>query len=194
MGTRGLMGVRVDGVDKLTYNHWDSYPSGLGQDILEYLQTANMDEEVEKAKIEIGDRGTESYALRDHKAFLFDKNKNLLVIPILLAEINEGKYLEQYGEIPDHAYGEHVWQGAYVLNIDLDGISVRGKITHDDNQTFAGRYYYAGSYAVKRSLYMDDYLYTVSDAMVKANNLQTILEINSVEFSYKEREQPVYDI
>jgi len=50
MGTRGLMGVRVDGVDKLTYNHWDSYPSGLGQDILEYLQTANMDEEVEKAK------------------------------------------------------------------------------------------------------------------------------------------------
>ncbi len=34
MGTSGLMGVRVDGVDKLTYNHFDSYPSGLGEDIV----------------------------------------------------------------------------------------------------------------------------------------------------------------
>jgi hypothetical protein len=34
MGTRGLMGVRIDGIDKLTYNHWDSYPSGLGTSIV----------------------------------------------------------------------------------------------------------------------------------------------------------------
>jgi len=50
MGTRGLMGVRVDGVDKLTYNHWDSYPSALGEDILEYLKTVDIDEEAEKAR------------------------------------------------------------------------------------------------------------------------------------------------
>lgn len=34
MGTRGSIGVRVDGVDKLAYNHFDSYPEGLGVDML----------------------------------------------------------------------------------------------------------------------------------------------------------------
>lgn len=34
MGTRGAMGVRIDGVDKIAYNHFDSYPSGLGDSIL----------------------------------------------------------------------------------------------------------------------------------------------------------------
>jgi membrane-bound lytic murein transglycosylase MltF len=30
MGTRGLWGFRLEGQEKLTYNHWDSYPTGLG--------------------------------------------------------------------------------------------------------------------------------------------------------------------
>jgi len=33
MGTRGAFGVRVDGTDRVTYNHFDSYPSGLGKAI-----------------------------------------------------------------------------------------------------------------------------------------------------------------
>ena len=41
----------------------------------------------EMHKVEIGDRGTDSYALNDHKAFLFDREKNLLVLPVLLAEL-----------------------------------------------------------------------------------------------------------
>lgn len=35
MGTRGIIGVHVDGVDKLTYNHFDSYPDGLGVSMLD---------------------------------------------------------------------------------------------------------------------------------------------------------------
>lgn len=34
MSTRGSIGFRVNGVDKLTYNHSDSYPSGLGQEFV----------------------------------------------------------------------------------------------------------------------------------------------------------------
>lgn len=34
MSTRGVYGFRKDGVDKITYNHADSYPDGLGHDIL----------------------------------------------------------------------------------------------------------------------------------------------------------------
>lgn len=37
MGTRGAFGVLIDGQTKVTYNHWDSYPDGLGQDILDQM-------------------------------------------------------------------------------------------------------------------------------------------------------------
>lgn len=36
MGTRGAYGYRVDGEDKVTYNHYDSYPDILGARILSY--------------------------------------------------------------------------------------------------------------------------------------------------------------
>ncbi len=35
MSTRGTFGVRINGKDKLMYNHGDSYPSGLGVEMLE---------------------------------------------------------------------------------------------------------------------------------------------------------------
>jgi hypothetical protein len=43
MGTRGLYGFRKNGVDKLTYNHFDSYPSGLGRSVIEFIQDYCMD-------------------------------------------------------------------------------------------------------------------------------------------------------
>ena len=39
MGTRGLWGLRKDGIDKLTYNHWDSYPTALGETIKSFILT-----------------------------------------------------------------------------------------------------------------------------------------------------------
>lgn len=38
MSTRGIFGFRVGGQDKLSYNHCDSYPEGLGADILHDLK------------------------------------------------------------------------------------------------------------------------------------------------------------
>lgn len=37
MSTRGLIGFIVDGQEKFTYNHSDSYPSWLGREVLEFL-------------------------------------------------------------------------------------------------------------------------------------------------------------
>lgn len=37
MGTRGALGVRLGGHDKLAYNHFDSYPDGLGHDTIKAL-------------------------------------------------------------------------------------------------------------------------------------------------------------
>ena len=43
MGTRGAYGFRRDKTDKVTYNHFDSYPSYLGANIMEFVQN-NSDE------------------------------------------------------------------------------------------------------------------------------------------------------
>lgn len=37
MSTRGAIGFRLNGVDHITYNHSDSYPSWLGKNILGFL-------------------------------------------------------------------------------------------------------------------------------------------------------------
>lgn len=44
MGTRGLYGFRKNGVDKLTYNHYDSYPSCLGEAMVEFCKETSIEE------------------------------------------------------------------------------------------------------------------------------------------------------
>lgn len=43
MGTRGAITFVSNGVEKATYNHWDSYPSGLGADVLNWLRSNDWD-------------------------------------------------------------------------------------------------------------------------------------------------------
>jgi len=139
----------------------------------------------EIAKYEIGDRGTDSYALSDHKAFLFSKSKDLLVIPILLAEIDEEKYP---GGVSPSQHGDYVWQGAYVFKLTVDdGFELKGRVTHSDAYEFikSGWYYHDSPTSVKRSLYMDDVLYTISNKKVKMNDLDDLDEINEVELPYE---------
>jgi len=135
-------------------------------------------------KLEIGDRGTDSPVLWDHKAFLFDKSRNLLVMPILVAEVDVSDYPEG---VPAWAYGEPVWQGAYVFRVSLDaGIEEKGKITHVENITDPEKeyYYYYSPFAVERSLYIEDVLYTISQAKIKMNSLETLDYINELELPY----------
>ena len=143
------------------------------------FDVSNVSKPIEKAKIEIGDRGTDSEALREHKAVLFSKNKNLLVLPITLAEINESKY---DGDIPDNAYGEYVWNGAFVLNINENEISERGRITHEENFSEDRKYrYYRGENMIRRSLYIEENLYTISNNIIKVNGLKNLDNIGKIE-------------
>ena len=136
----------------------------------------------------IGDRGSDSLALNDHKAFLFSREKNLLVIPARLAYINKGQYPQG---VPSFAYGEFVFQGALVFNVSLEsGFGLRGKISHANAEDLKkmGEYYYGNGFDVKRSLYLDNVLYTVSDRYVKANDLSSLEEKASVALPYTERQ------
>ena len=44
MGTRGLYGFRKNGVDKTTYNHFDSYPEWLGRSVVEFCRHTSEEE------------------------------------------------------------------------------------------------------------------------------------------------------
>jgi inhibitor of cysteine peptidase len=128
----------------------------------------------------IGDRGTDSPVLSDPKAFLFDESRNLLVIPVSVARIDASQYPEG---VPPSAYGEPVWQGAYVLNVSLDqGLQLKGKITHIENPADPEQdcYYSGCPFAVTRSLYIGDVLYTISDAKIMMNSLDNLDYINEV--------------
>jgi len=133
----------------------------------------------EIAKIEIGDRGSDSPARYDHHAFLFSKARNLLVIPILEAGIDEDDFS---GEVPDNFYGEYTYQGAYVFDISLEGIELRGQVTHlQDDELLKSGFWFESEYAVERSLYIEDNLYTMSQGMIKINNLETLEELSTID-------------
>jgi uncharacterized secreted protein with C-terminal beta-propeller domain len=131
---------------------------------------------VEMHKVIIGDRGTDSEVLNDHKAFLFDADKNLLVLPITLAEIEGDKEA-----LPPNTYGDFVFQGAYVYSLTLgDGFNLMGRITHYDNdEAFKKSGYYFGDYGsnVRRSLYIGNALYTTSNSKIMAHSLLDLSEI-----------------
>ncbi|MGB9803120.1 hypothetical protein [Desulfofundulus sp.] len=50
MSTRGAYGFRIDGVDKITYNHSDSYPEWLGNEIVAFVKKTPYEEMVEAAR------------------------------------------------------------------------------------------------------------------------------------------------
>jgi hypothetical protein len=44
MGTRGAYGFYKDGMDKITYNNFDSFPDDLGLDIIKYIKSKTIEE------------------------------------------------------------------------------------------------------------------------------------------------------
>jgi inhibitor of cysteine peptidase len=170
----------------------------------------------------IGDRGTYSELLYNHKALLFDKSKNLLAFPVTVVEIPNDQCSEHtYSTCPDDCWaicvpssciskdgvtvctpdcdgegscvqsewdpGETVFAGAYVYKIDLqNGFTFRGGITHLNEEEIADmtEWGYPDYYkTIQRIIYIGENLYTVSQSMVKANDMNTLTEKKSIELA-----------
>ncbi|MGD2200607.1 MAG: beta-propeller domain-containing protein, partial [Candidatus Bathyarchaeota archaeon] len=148
---------------------------------ISFFDVSKVENPREIDKIEIGDRGTDSPVLRDHKAFLFSRSKNLLVIPILEAEIDSEDYS---GDVPPNAHGEYVYQGAYVFHISRErGIELRGRVSHIEGEEdyLKSGFHFESEYMVERSLYIEDTLYTISGRLIKMNYLGDLSEAGRVE-------------
>ncbi|MBI5225675.1 beta-propeller domain-containing protein [Candidatus Micrarchaeota archaeon] len=188
-----LIGLGKDAIPLKDSN--SAFPLGLKLSMFDVSDVANPKE---VATLGIGDAGSDSVALSDHKAFLFNKEKNLLVIPVRLAVIPAEK---KTGDLV-HVYGDVTFQGAYVFSTASCEPQVaaqcefqlRGTVGHADPETLAkmGDYYYGSGTDVTRSAYIDNTLYTLSEKYLKANDLGTLAAQASVSLPQPPQSQYPY--
>ena len=173
--------LKIPGYSSYLHPFDENHVIGLGKENntvkLSFFDVTNVNAPTEIAKYIVEGDWTDSEALQEPKAFLFDKQKELLVIPISIT--NYGVVDSSGREI--YMQGAY-WQGAYVFRLTLtDGFTLRGGITHAENAT-SSSYYYGFAYGqqVNRALYIGNTLYTVSNAKVKLNSLDTLALIAEV--------------
>jgi len=171
--------LKVQGVSDYLHPYDDTHVIGVGREAdadgrvtgvkLSLFDATDVANPVELSKYVVEGGWSWSEASYDHHAFLFSRDKGLLVIPVQTTNNNGTDYTS--------------WQGVYVFNIDLQGgLALKGKVTHA-NETAAAesKYYYGYDTQIRRSLYIDSVLYTVSGSFVKANDLATLAEVGKVE-------------
>lgn len=180
------IGKEVDAsidADKIHTEHAVYYTAIQGVKIA-LFDVSDVEHPVELHKEVIGDRGSESIAATNHKAFLFDKEKNMLAIPVIVAELPEGA--------PKNEMGDFVFQGAYVYGLTLkDGFKLRGKVTHyDDDSVFrkSGQYFSMDQGSIQRILYIEDVLYTFSNKRLQLNDLDSLKRLKALDLPYEEDE------
>lgn len=150
------------------------------------FDVSDVENPIELHKEVIGDRGSTSELLYNHKALLFDEGKGLMAFPVLLAEIPQA--VKDDLELDNWIYGDYTFQGAYVYDVSAEnGFELVGTISHYEESelgdNFDYYYYYGDNKDISRILYMGDYYYTVSNALVQANEMDSLDEFNEVELA-----------
>ena len=121
---------------------------------------------IEMFSCNIGDRGTSSEILYNHKALLFSKEKNIIAFPIYISE-EEGTYKTNLK-----------FQGAIVYSLDLEnGFVEKGRISHKESQE---KFDYDYEKAIDRIIYIKDSFYTLSKGLVKETNIEKMEELDSL--------------
>ena len=175
--------LKIPGYSDYLHPYDENHIIGFGMDTVEVhggalmegmkialFDVTDVNNPVQKFSETIGSRGTNSELLRNHKALLFSKDKNLLAFPISVVEEN-------------NRYGQPSFQGAYVYNIDEEnGFVLKGKITHITSEDYKNKEYYYYSYDkhIERILFINDTLYTLSQGMIKANDIENLDERNQL--------------
>lgn len=126
----------------------------------------------------IGARGSSSEAATNHLAFNYFAPRQMLAIPATVCEESAG----------GGAYAETMtFSGLLLYRVDVtDGFTLHGTVDHPYVDTVDSTRYYVGgecsnwwtesNSVVQRSIFMDDYVYSVSDLRIKVNSLLELTE------------------
>ena len=175
--------LKIPGFSNYLHPYDDNFVIGVGRDTKEIgndrvtqlgIKIALFDVSDVKKPIVlddyvIGDSSTHSEALHNHKAFFFDKKKDVLSIPIS----SDVKSLESIsGKLIAPEWNR--WNGFYIFSLDPeDGIQLKGTIDHTEDS----RHYGMGN---ARTFYIEEVLYTASDMYLKMNFINNLEDINSI--------------
>ncbi len=169
------------GKDTIEASGWNGQSMAYYQGMkIAIFDVTDVTKPVEMSKVTIGDRGTDSELLRNHKALLFSREKNLLALPVNVMTIDKPNSAAGQ-KIPE--YGSFSFQGAYVYNIDLKhGLQLKGTITHLSTEDYqkAGNHWDVPSRSIERILYIGDNLYTLSPDLIKTNQLNDLKEMQAL--------------
>ncbi len=110
----------------------------------------------------IGTRGSSSAAATDHLAFNYFADKGLLAIPMTICE----------GGSDGQNGNEMTFSGLLVYNVSLDsGFKRLGGIDHGAKGVGCGTWWSNATSAVKRSLFVDDLVYSIAADRLKVQRL-----------------------
>lgn len=145
------------------------------------FDVSNVNSPVQISSVVIGDSRTTSAILTNPKALLFSKDKSLIAIPVnnysqdfeVTLSNNYETMINNYTK-----YGKpYNAEGYFVYNINVqDGFKLKGVITHEKTNA---TYYYSNS-KLLRGLYIDNNLYTVSETMIKVNELDSLKAVGEL--------------
>lgn len=171
--------LKIPGFSRYLHPYDENTIIGIGRDASEtgrqeglkisLFDVSDVQNPKEIAKYVSDDKYSRSTAEFEHKAFLFSKEKNLLVIPVVN---NQNTYWENGIRTTQ---GDK-YNGAFVFDIKKDEINIRGLIDHSK----AGYNNYWQP-AVERSLYIEDLLYTKSPYLLRINDLDDLKGVKDVE-------------
>jgi len=164
-----LGNLSIPGFTRYLHPYDEDHVIGIGIDggnvKITLFDVSDVSAPINMSEYKIESAWSNTPALTQHKAFLFDELKDLLAIPVEIQYYGLDKY--------------SLWQGVYVFNITLiDGLILRGNVTHQEST----EYWDYGCW-VERALYIENVLYTVSAKKVKMNSLEDLGEINEVQLS-----------
>ena len=176
--------LKIPGYSKYLHPYDENHIIGFGENtrINEYggvvtngmkmalFDVTNPTNPKELYSVDIGEKGTYSEILNNHKALLFSKEKNIIAFPVSISE-EVGSYRTKLK-----------FQGAIVYGLDIEkGFTLKGTIAHMQVQDGYRNYDYEK--AVERIIYIEDNLYTLSKGLIKSTNMNTMEEQGALEIN-----------
>jgi uncharacterized secreted protein with C-terminal beta-propeller domain len=145
--------------------------------MLQIFDVSDMNNPLLAHKEVIGTRGSTSEAATNHLAFNYFGSKGLLAIPMTICEKDE-----QLGKSYGGSYGDLMtFSGLLVYKVNAEtGFELVGGVPHiapesQDNYRGACSNWWTDSNSyVKRSVFMEDYVYSVTEDTIKINNLSNM--------------------
>ncbi len=169
--TNTLIGIGREAIDK-----GDQGVEMLGLKI-SLFDVAGQPKEL--STLVLGGRGSDSVALYDYKAVLFDRERKLLAIPVTLTKKNSTDYTAEF-------------QGIIVFNVSPTGITERGRVGFRLPQSMNEKNQYIDDSA-RRSLFIGTNLYSFSSSTLKANRLDNLVSLKTLDLPRPEA-QPVQPV